>query len=379
MHRSTPLAKRAANRLAAMTERSSLTSSSASPPRKQQRVCIIGGGASGLTALKNLREYGIEAHLFEQEARIGGTWNYSDDDGPDATGSMYASLSTNLTKYQMQFSDFPFPDEVPDHPHHTEVLAYLEDYSSRFDLYPHIQTSARIQSTKFNHSRQTWTVEVVGTGASPRSVSEQTGDRNSSEASSGDDMKRINRGAEESKERIAGSQTLEFDALCVCNGHYTYPWISPEFEAPDPHVEVLHSHWYRTPERFQGRRVLVVGAGYSGVDIANELAGVASSLHLSVKQGPDYEDMISYLGERIVNSGKEWRLFDSPAYGGKMPCVDYLESGSKRVKFTDGSFLDVDIILLCTGYVYKFPFLESGVVDTSTPRVVCKTLSILFV
>nr|CAD7416936.1 unnamed protein product [Timema poppensis] len=66
--------------------------------------------------------------------------------------------------------------------------------------------------------------------------------------------------------------TYDFDAIIVCNGHYSVPHI------PDiPGVETfngtkLHSHSYREPERFTGLNVVLLGASSSGVDISLELA-----------------------------------------------------------------------------------------------------------
>nr|CAD7395051.1 unnamed protein product [Timema cristinae] len=76
--------------------------------------------------------------------------------------------------------------------------------------------------------------------------------------------------------------TYDFDAIIVCNGHYSVPHI------PDiPGVETfngiqLHSHSYREPEKFTGLNVVLLGASSSGVDIGLELARHARQSLLDV-------------------------------------------------------------------------------------------------
>ena len=85
------------------------------------RVCVIGAGASGLTAIKNLREYGFGVDCYERETGVGGAWNWRHDRSP-----VYASTHLISSKPFTQFPDFPMPDSWPDYPHHSQVLAYLE-------------------------------------------------------------------------------------------------------------------------------------------------------------------------------------------------------------------------------------------------------------
>jgi cation diffusion facilitator CzcD-associated flavoprotein CzcO len=55
-----------------------------------------------------------------------------------------------------------------------------------------------------------------------------------------------------------------FDAVMVCNGHYFEPRI-PNISGQDVFTgEQLHSHDYRVPEIFNGKTVVVLGAGPSG-------------------------------------------------------------------------------------------------------------------
>ena len=88
-------------------------------------VAVIGAGISGLTTLKMLEDYGIEAVCFEASDRIGGNWAF---DNPNGSSSAYRSLHIDTSKHQLSFRDFPMPEEFPDFPHHTQVKQYLDDY-----------------------------------------------------------------------------------------------------------------------------------------------------------------------------------------------------------------------------------------------------------
>ena len=56
------------------------------PLDRAERVCVIGAGAGGLTAIKNLREYGFEVDCYERETGVGGMWNWRHDRSPANIG-----------------------------------------------------------------------------------------------------------------------------------------------------------------------------------------------------------------------------------------------------------------------------------------------------
>ncbi|MEO1646517.1 MAG: NAD(P)-binding protein, partial [Chloroflexota bacterium] len=72
-----------------------------------KRVCIVGAGASGITAAKTLHERGIPFDCYELGSGIGGVWRYQNDNGRSAA---YRSLHINTSKQRMNYSDFTFPD-----------------------------------------------------------------------------------------------------------------------------------------------------------------------------------------------------------------------------------------------------------------------------
>lgn len=97
---------------------------------------------------------------------------------------------------------------------------------------------------------------------------------------------------------------------------------------------LLHSHSYRRPEPFAGLMVVLVGAGPSGVDLAMQLSSVAARVVLS-HQGPP----VCGLPEGVL----------------QMPRL--MKVAKEMVVFGNGSALQPDVLILCTGYRYRFPFL----------------------
>ncbi|KAI3800444.1 hypothetical protein L1987_28535 [Smallanthus sonchifolius] len=80
----------------------------------------------------------------------------------------------------------------------------------------------------------------------------------------------------------AVSSVEVFDAVVVCNGHYTQPRLATDI----PGIEMwprkqMHSHNYRVPEPFRDQIVVVIGSGPSAVDISREIATVAKEVHMS--------------------------------------------------------------------------------------------------
>ncbi|MCL1473370.1 NAD(P)-binding protein [Argonema antarcticum] len=84
------------------------------------KVCIIGAGSSGIATAKILHDRQIPFDCFEKGSGIGGNWRYNND---NAMSSAYKSLHINTSRYTMCYSDFPMPEDYPDFPHHSQVLA----------------------------------------------------------------------------------------------------------------------------------------------------------------------------------------------------------------------------------------------------------------
>lgn len=101
---------------------------------------------------------------------------------------------------------------------------------------------------------------------------------------------------------------------------------------------IVHSKYYRNPEKYAGKKVIVVGNSASGVDIANQIAAVCKQpLLVSHRSGS----------------------INSAAQTGRPEIAEFIVQ-DRTVKFVDGSMdTDIDAVIYCTGYLYSFPFLES--------------------
>jgi cation diffusion facilitator CzcD-associated flavoprotein CzcO len=318
----------------------------------KERICIIGAGPGGLSAAAAMKVRGIPFEILDAGERPGGIWDIDRRETP-----MYESAHFISSKSLSGFSGFPMPEEFPDYPRHDQILGYVQEFARAHDLGRHIEFRTRVDAARPTSGSSSWRVTLE----------------------SGEER------------RYAG--------LCVATGatwHPRLPEIAGRFDG-----EQLHSFHYRSPELFRGKKVLVVGGGNSGCDIACDAARVADRALISVRRGyhfvPKYvfgmpADQFAHQGPRLPG-WLEQRVFGlivrllvwNPArYGLPRPDHRILEShpimntevlhhlGHGRLEafpdvrgltpggvvFADGREEAVDLILWATGYERAFPFLR---------------------
>ena len=106
-------------------------------------TCVIGAGCSGITALKNLIQVGIEDVIcYEQMDQVGGNWVYSETVGHSSVCETTHIISS---KTLSQYIDYPMPDDYPDYPSHRQLLAYFNNYVDFFKLRPHIRLNTKVE------------------------------------------------------------------------------------------------------------------------------------------------------------------------------------------------------------------------------------------
>ena len=273
---------------------------------------MIGAGAAGLVTAHELCLEGHGVTVFEQSDRVGGLWNTSDEVEDDPLGqrpsrrihtSLYASLEANLPRDLMAFEGYTF-----------------DDAGGGGDGWPRYPHHARVLEYLQRFARDTGVVESVRFGH------------------------RIERVASPSGGRGWLVDDESFDAVAVCNGHLSDPHVPELPGILDFSGIALHSHNYRRPDAFAGLRVVVLGSSVSGGDLAHEIAAVAE---------------VFFSGRRFVQSPPL-----SAQSGGirRCPPVAGLDGGD-AVLANGERIPDVDAIVFCTGYRYRFPFLARSLVQ----------------
>ena len=326
------------------------------------RVCVIGAGSSGIAAAKALHEHAVEFDCFEASDRVGGTWVFKNANG---MSSSYRSLHINTSRERMEYSDFPMPATYPDFPHHTHIAAYFDDYVDHFGL------------------RDTITFGTLVTRAERRPDGrwDVTTDKH---------------------------ETRTYDALIVANGHHWDPrWPEPAFPGHDRFEGVqMHSHFYtgEDPGLFRDRNVVVLGMGNSAMDIAVESSFVARATYLAARRGawviPKYlfgrpldtiptSARVPYAVRRRVQATALKLMVGDPeryglpkpdhpfgaahptvsddilsriAHGEITPKPNIAALTERTVRFADGTEVDADVVVYCTGYKVTFPFLDADLI-----------------
>ncbi|XP_054240605.1 flavin-containing monooxygenase 5-like [Indicator indicator] len=339
-----------------------------------KKVAIIGGGSSGLCAIKACLQEGLEPVCFERTADIGGLWRF-EEQPEEGRASIYRSVIINTSKEMMSFSDFPIPEHFPNYMHNSQIMEYFRIYAKHFDLLRHIRfrtSVCRVSKRPDFASTGQWEV-----------VTESKG-----------------------KQEVA-----VFDAVLVCTGHHTDAHLPlnsfPGIKKFKGHY--LHSRDYKDSGAFKDKRVVVIGIGNSGSDLAVEISQAAKQVFLSTRRGAWIFNRVGdqgypldlltitrmkiflkeVLSSSIMNSFVEKRLnarFDHSHYGLKPkhrvfdqhPTVNddlpnRILSGRVQVKpnikeftetsaiFEDGTREEIDAVVFATGYSFSFPFLESCV------------------
>lgn len=344
-------------------------------------VCIVGGGWSGLYALKWFVEEGFhETVLFEQTDSVGGVWVYKENQ----PGGCFKKTRTTASKTYLHASDFPMPEEYLHFPTHSEVLAFLRNYAKHFQLSPHIKLQTRVHKARKTKDGQRWKVVVAP----------------SHQESTQDSV------PPPKNER----QVHYFDILVCCSGQHQVPRDTHK-EEPFVHFtgEVMHSHSYKFPTKFmKGKTVLIVGGGESASDVAVEVSEKAARTILSIRSGTwfqdrlvgkepadmvftkhqrlmglsDYQSWLIWIGRHAIldlmwgkgGSGiKEWQpscayfhgflnksrdVVGKVAMGHVIARRGITKIEGKRIWFTnEAQPEEVDLIIFATGYRSNLPFL----------------------
>ena len=311
-----------------------------------ERHIVIGAGPVGLAMAAAMKRRGIPFDLVDSAPGVGGNWLHG----------VYRSAHIVSSKKATEYTDYPMPDDFPDFPSADQMLSYLTAYAKDRGLYASAEFNRKVVSAAPD-AQGRWAVKF-----------------------------------EDGEERT-------YKGVVVCNGHHwdkNYPALKGTFSG-----EILHSKDYIGPEQIQGERVLVIGGGNSGVDMACDAGRFGKSCDISLQSGYWYLPK-TFLGRPLTDIPL-WRLpifmqrallksiialtigdyrryglqrpnhkiFERhPAFGTELlnairlgrvkprPGIDHVDD--QTVTFVDGTY---DMIVAATGFKTTFPFLPEGLVS----------------
>jgi cation diffusion facilitator CzcD-associated flavoprotein CzcO len=304
-----------------------------------KKIAVIGAGPCGLAAVTYLKAQGSfeEIVVFEQQDEVGGVWYYSEQipapypapqldpflppdvplsgSGSRENGSsapvfpspMYEQLHANIPGVLMQYSDKKFPEGCWAFPKRETIQEYLVEYGK--DVRGLVKFCFQVNKVTLvpKDGKDKWLLEARSTTT---------------------------------------DETVQdtFDAVVMANGHYATPFIPDmknlhQFQEAYP-SSIIHSKLYRTPEPFRNKKVVVVGNGPSGVDIALQINRVCNQPALLSVRHETPPDRLAHTGCREVGE-----------------IVEFLVE-EKGVRFRDGTVeTGIDAVVFCTGFLFSYPFL----------------------
>jgi cation diffusion facilitator CzcD-associated flavoprotein CzcO len=264
-------------------------------------LIIVGGGAAGLSAASALKQRGIDAVILEQESQLGCSWQ-----------RRYDRLHLHTVRAHSGLAHYPMPRSTLRYPSRDEYAAYLNDYARHFGL--NVVTDFRVRNVRMaSIAPVTW--EIVG-----------------------------------------ACDSWQSRVVVLATGQYGVPRMPalPGQECYDG--EFTHSVNYRNAAPYAGKRVLVVGAGNSGAEIATDLAEHgAAFVAISIRTAPPIVPRDPFgspvqrtsfllsllpprLADRIARLTARLTLGDLSRYG--MPAADWRPYSSRRVPVIDVGFVD---------------------------------------
>lgn len=320
------------------------------------RIAIIGAGPGGVCAARWLMANGIPFDLLERSKDVGGIWDIAAPGSP-----IYESAHFISSKTLSGFRDFPMPEEYPDYPSHRQILQYLRAYADRHGIRQRAQFGVTVKDAR------------------PESANE---------------------GSKSWLLKLESGETRQYAAVVVATG---LQWTPKQPQLPGIFEgEAIHSANYKSTRQLAGKRVLVVGGGNSGCDIAVDAGQAASKAMLSLRRGywfiPKYifgvpadvfgdsgpqlpgwleQTVFQPLLRLLVGDLKRYglprpdhRLFEthpvlnsqilhSLSHGDVSVKPDVRGFEGRRVLFADGSTEEIDLVIFATGYRRSIPILPS--------------------
>jgi cation diffusion facilitator CzcD-associated flavoprotein CzcO len=310
----------------------------------RSEVVVVGAGPAGIAAALALKDVGLRPLVVEQAEEIASSWR-----------RRYDRLRLNTSRVTSRLPRRPFPKGTPMFPSRDQVVEYLD-------------RNAREQGIDLRLGTKVERIDRGGDGWAVRT----------------------------SRAEIAAPQVI------VATGYEQEP-IIPDWPGRASFAgELLHSSEYRNAERYAGGRVLVVGPGCSGMEIAYDLAeGGADKVWLAVRTPPNIilregpggvpgdffgiamMRLPASVGDRMARFGRRMDLGDLTEYGLPIPeegvfsrlrrlgvapaivdreVIEAVKDGrievvravealdGREVRLADGAVLDPSVVICATGF-----------------------------
>lgn len=321
---------------------------------------IVGAGPAGMSLARAFRRQQLPFTVYERHGDVGGIWDAQNPGSP-----MYRSAHFISSKTQSGYLGFPMPEDYPDYPRGEQILAYHRAFADRYELRQHVRFNCGVKSAQPDGAQ--WRLQ------------------------------------------LESGETLQVAGLICANGSNWDPNI-PEFPGSFD-GEIRHSVDYHDPADFIGKRVLVVGAGNSGCDIACDAAQNADAAFISLRRGYHFvpkhifgmpadvfaengPQLPMWLTQRIFGPLLRLMVGDLRRLGLPKPDHRIFEShpilndqllhhlrhgdiaargGIKRfagreVEFSDGRRERIDLVILATGYKQSIPYVPQDALDWKGSR-----------
>lgn len=280
-----------------------------------KKIAILGAGPSGLAQLRAFEAARLarnnnlpEIVCYEKQDEIGGMWNYTwrtglDQNGEPVHGSMYRYLWSNGPKECLEFADYSFEEHfkkpIPSYPPRAVLKDYIMGRINKQDISKYIKFECPVRWVDYNEETKKFTVTVMN-------------------------------------HKTQAQEVDEFDYVVCATGHFSTPNM-PSFEGIESFPNrVLHAHDFRDALEFKDKDILLVGGSYSAEDIATQCYKYgANSITISYRTKP--------LG------------FDWPEQIKEVPLLTHFKNDIAY--FEDGTNKRFDAVIMCTGYLFSFPFL----------------------
>ncbi|KAI0526324.1 hypothetical protein F5B22DRAFT_153270 [Xylaria bambusicola] len=326
-----------------------------------QHVAVIGAGISGVVSAAHLLKEGFGVTVFERTDRIGGVWCYEERVDRDPSfpnlvppaqdwadvdaenlskdealilhgppGPCYAGLKNNVPTSLMKSSLLPWVEGTEEFIDQGRIVHYLQDIARLYHVTENVQFHTRVESVTKPADKWIVRTSTLRLEADTFSISRKS---------------------------------ESFDRVVVASGHYNIPFVpnTPGLSGWKARFagRVIHSKSYRTPEPFKHKTVLLVGAGASALDIAREVCAVGGKVYQSRREskydltGPRLPQEVArvamvaeFIAHGIDSSEAPWDEHSQGVIPGKV----VLEDGT--------TLKDIDYVVIATGYITSYPFLE---------------------